>query len=188
MRDLPNAISFARILLSLPIMYLLMQKHFHLALWLFLVAGISDGLDGFLAKRYGWQSRLGEILDPLADKVLLMSSFLVLGALGLLPIWLVTGVILRDLVIVGGALTYHYRVEEFQGTPILSSKINTFLQILLVLAVIYNGETQSFPEWSINLFIVAVAISVLWSGTHYVWVWSRKAAREGSHQPEGWRD
>ena len=111
-RDLPNLISFARILLSLPIVWLLYEREFSYALILFAVAGFSDGLDGFLAKHFHWQSHLGGLLDPLADKALLMSSFLVLGGLGLIPIWLVILVIFRDLTIMGGALYYHFSVEE----------------------------------------------------------------------------
>ncbi|MDE2089174.1 MAG: CDP-alcohol phosphatidyltransferase family protein, partial [Gammaproteobacteria bacterium] len=105
-RDLPNLISVLRMLLVLPVVALLMTEHYREALLLFGLAGLSDALDGFLAKRYGWTSRLGAVLDPLADKILLVSSYIALGWLRLLPLWLVAAVIVRDLVIVIGAAVY----------------------------------------------------------------------------------
>ena len=87
-RDLPNLISVFRIVLVVPIEYLLLQQHYVSAMILFFLAGISDGLDGFLAKRFNWTSRLGSVLDPLADKLLLVCTYLVLGWLGHLPWWL----------------------------------------------------------------------------------------------------
>ncbi len=117
-RDIPNLISFLRILLTIPVVWLLIEQQFSAALILFGVAGFSDALDGYLAKRFAWRSRLGGLLDPLADKALLMSSFLVLGVLGLIPVWLVMLVIFRDLVIVGGALYYHFSIEDLQARPV----------------------------------------------------------------------
>lgn len=86
--DIPNVITAFRFLLVPPVVILLLQERFTAALIVFGVAGFSDGLDGFLAKRYDWRSRLGSILDPLADKLLLVSSFVTLGWLGLIPAWL----------------------------------------------------------------------------------------------------
>lgn len=87
-RDIPNIISVFRILLVLPVVWLLLQQQYTMALVLFAIAGVSDALDGFLAKHNGWESRLGTILDPLADKLLLVCSFLTLAWLGLIPFWL----------------------------------------------------------------------------------------------------
>ncbi len=176
-RDIPNIISIMRVLLSIPVMYFLLQKSYGSALILFAVAGFSDGLDGFLAKRYGWQSRLGGLLDPLADKVLLMSSFLVLGATGLIPIWLVLAAIARDLIIVGGALYYNFMVEEVQPAPSLISKLNTLLQILLVLAVVTDAGPLPLPDLLIDSLLWSLLATVVISGGHYVFVWSRKAMR-----------
>ncbi|WP_373508037.1 CDP-alcohol phosphatidyltransferase family protein, partial [Thiocapsa sp.] len=102
LRDLPNIISVLRLVAVAPVMYLLLRQEYGWALVLFAAAGASDGLDGYLAKRYDWRSRLGGILDPLADKALLVACFLILGWQGLVPVWLVIAVILRDLVIVTG--------------------------------------------------------------------------------------
>ena len=178
-RDIPNLISFLRILLTLPIVWLLFEQEFSYALMLFAVAGFSDGLDGFLAKHYHWQSHLGGLLDPLADKALLMSSYLVLGGLGLLPIWLVILVIFRDLTIMGGALYYHFSVEEVAADPSLVSKLNTLLQIILVLAVVTDAGPLPLPSLMLEGLIYATGATTLVSGTLYVWVWTRKARNKG---------
>jgi cardiolipin synthase len=179
LRDLPNIISLLRLLAVIPVLYLLLEREFGWALLLFVAAGLSDGLDGFLAKQYGWQSRMGGILDPLADKVLLVACFLVLGALSLIPVWLVAAAVFRDLLIVGGAVLYNYRVEEVQAAPILVSKLNTLLQILLILLVIMDAGLMSLPGWVIQTLIWACLATVIISGTQYVWIWSHKAAEKG---------
>lgn len=178
-RDIPNLISFLRILLTLPIVWLLFERQFSYALMLFAVAGFSDGLDGFLAKRFGWQSHLGGLLDPLADKALLMSSFLVLGGLGLIPLWLVMLVIFRDLTIMGGALYYHFSVEEVDAHPSLISKLNTLLQIMLVLLVVTDAGPWPLPEILLQGLTWTTGLTTLVSGGLYVWVWTNKARRKG---------
>lgn len=178
-RDIPNIISVLRILLTIPVMYFLLQREYTLALLVFALAGFSDGLDGFLAKHFGWQSHLGGLLDPLADKALLMTSFIVLGATGLIPIWLVVAAICRDLVIVGGALYYHFMVEELQTEPSLISKLNTLLQILLVIFVTMNAGPYPLPAWLLDYLEWALLVTILWSGGQYVYVWSHKAATKG---------
>lgn len=177
--DIPNIISVIRLITVIPVVYLLMVQEFGWALVLFAAAGISDGLDGFLAKHYGWQSRLGGLLDPLADKTLLVCCFLVLGAQDLIPLWLVLAVIFRDLVIVSGALLYNYRVAEVEAAPILMSKVNTAMQIVLVVAAILDAGVMDLPEVSIAALIWACLITVVVSGTQYVWIWSRKAISSG---------
>ncbi len=179
LRDLPNIISFLRLLAVIPILYLLLEHQYGWALLLFVVAGLSDGLDGFLAKHYGWQSNLGGILDPLADKVLLVACFLVLGALSLIPVWLVAAVVFRDLLIVGGAVLYNYRIEEVEAAPILVSKLNTVLQILLIVLVITDAGPMPLPDWVIQTLIWACLVTVIVSGTQYVWIWTHKAVKKG---------
>ena len=180
-RDIPNLISILRIFLSVPVVWMLLVQEFGAALVLFAIAGISDGLDGFLAKRFGWKSQLGGLLDPLADKVLLVSSYLSLGLLNIIPIWLVLIVILRDLVIVTGALVYNYRVQELEAEPSLISKFNTFAQILLVLASVLDRGLFPLPELVIQGMIWVVLFSTIASGVNYVWVWSHRAADHGLH-------
>jgi cardiolipin synthase (CMP-forming) len=179
LKDLPNIISVLRLIAVIPVVYLLFVDEFDWALLLFAAAGASDGLDGFLAKQYGWQSRLGGILDPLADKTLLVCCFLVLGTRDLIPIWLVLAVIFRDLVIVSGAVLYHYQIEIMEAAPILTSKLNTLLQILLVVAVIMNAGILPLPAVILTALIWANLATVIISGAQYVWIWGRKAARQG---------
>ena len=179
-RDIPNIISILRVLLTIPVTYLLISHEFTGALILFAVAGISDGLDGFLAKHFHWQSRLGGLLDPLADKILLVASYLVLGAIGLLPIWLVLVVMLRDLVIVAGAFLYHYKIEALDANPSLISKLNTLFQILLVLMVVMNAGPIALPAGLIEVMIWSTLLTTIASGVNYVWVWGHRAAEKNT--------
>jgi cardiolipin synthase len=176
-RDIPNLITIVRIVLVIPILWLLLNEKYGWALILFGVAGVSDGLDGFLAKHYGWKSRLGSLLDPLADKLLLVSSFLVLGWLEQIPRWLVALVVLRDVVILTGALVYHFRIERVEAAPSLISKLNTLLQILLVVLVVLHNAWLSLATWVIQVLVWGVVATTVLSGIDYVWVWSRRAVR-----------
>lgn len=174
--DIPNAITVLRILLVAPTGWALLQHQFRLALLLFLVAGFSDGVDGFLAKHFNWQSRLGALLDPLADKALLVTCYGALTWIGLLPVWLLVLVVARDVVIVAGAVVYNFRIERLEARPTLISKINTVLQILLVLLVIVQQVEPAWVDarWA-GVLIYAVSVSVVWSGLDYVVTWSRRA-------------
>ena len=156
--DIPNLISFLRILLTLPIVWLLFEHEFTYALMLFALAGFSDGLDGSLAKRF---------------------SFLVLGGLGLIPIWLVIIVISRDLLIVGGALYYNFNIEELDANPSMISKLNTLMQILLVLLVVTDAGPYPMPGMAMSLLVWATLATTVASGAGYVWVWSSKAKKKG---------
>ncbi|MGA7802262.1 MAG: CDP-alcohol phosphatidyltransferase family protein [Gammaproteobacteria bacterium] len=173
-RDLPNLITLLRFLLVPPLVVLLLQQHYSLALAVFILAGFSDALDGYLAKRFDWTSRLGGLLDPLADKALLISSFLVLAALGRIPAWLVVLVIVRDLVIVGGALAYHFWVEALEPQPRLLSKLNTASQLLLVLAVMFSAGVVAVEPFWIRVLVGLVLVTTVASGADYVWAWSRR--------------
>jgi len=179
--DIPNIITVFRFLLVPPVVLLLLNAQFGLALLLFGVAGISDGVDGYLAKRFNWTSRLGALMDPLADKLLLVSSFITLGWLNLIPLWLVGVVILRDLVIVGGALVYNFRIERLEAEPSMVSKLNTFTQILLVLAVMFSAAVQELPFLWMDVLLYSVLVTTLWSGFDYVWRWGRRAWQKGAH-------
>ena len=174
--DIPNIITLLRFLLVPPLVLLLLNHQYGAALIVFAVAGFSDALDGYLAHHYGWSSRLGAIMDPLADKLLLVSSFVTLGWLGLIPFWLVALVILRDLVIVIGAMTYHWCVEYLDTAyPTLVSKMNTLAQIMLVLAVMFSESVQPVPAMWIEILLYSVLVTTIWSGLDYVWIWGRRA-------------
>lgn len=178
-KDIPNLISLLRLVAVMPVIWLLLEHEFGWALAVFVAAGLSDGIDGFLAKHYGWQSRLGGILDPLADKTLLVACFLVLGSMGLIPAWLVIAVISRDLVIIAGAVLYHFGVEELEAAPLLSSKLNTVVQLVLVVATIMHAGPLRLPQELIDTLVWACLLTVVVSGVEYVWIWSRKAFVHG---------
>jgi cardiolipin synthase len=174
--DIPNIITLLRFLLVPPLVLLLLNHQYGAALVVFAVAGFSDALDGYLAHHYSWSSRLGAIMDPLADKLLLVSSFVTLGWLGLIPFWLVALVIFRDLVIVIGAMSYHWCVEYLDTAyPTLVSKMNTFAQIMLVLAVMFSESVQPVPAMWIEILLYSVLVTTIWSGLDYVWIWGRRA-------------
>jgi len=177
LRDIPNIISLLRIALVIPIIYLLIQREFSYALVLFFIAGISDGLDGYLAKRNNWTSRLGSILDPLADKLLLVFSYFALGWLGEIPLWLVAAVVIRDIIIIVGAIAYHEIIGEYDMTPTWMSKTNTFFQIVLVLIVVFSSGAYRLPEMVIQGLVIIVAFTTVASGVNYVWVWGRRAIK-----------
>ncbi len=180
--QLPNLISVGRIVLVGPVAWSLVTGRYGLTLILFTVAGISDALDGFLAKRYGWTSRLGSLLDPLADKLLLVTVFVLLAWQALLPSWLVALALLREAVILGGAFAYHRRFGPFEGEPTPASKVNTFLQIALVIAVLVERTWPTLPPAAIPALELAVACSVTVSGVHYVWLWGRRARAEAARR------
>ena len=176
LRQLPNTISIFRVVLVFPIIYLLLNYQYQQTLVLFVIAGVSDGVDGFLAKHYGWQTWLGGVLDPLADKFLLVSCFIALAWMGLLSWWLVALVMVRDVVIIAGATYYYFRVDRIDAQPTFLSKFNTVSQIGLVVVVIL-AEIVSLPSWLVTTMIVFVALTTVSSGLDYVVAWSRRVQK-----------
>lgn len=174
-KDIPNLLSIARILLSLPVAWLLLNERFSEALLLFFIAGVSDGLDGYLAKRFDWRSRLGSILDPLADKTLLVTSFLCLVWVGLIPFWLLALVVGRDLVIVLGGLAFHWLIGQYDMEPTWVSKLNTLLQITLVLALVFSNGLYILPDALLVGLLYGASLTTILSGIDYIWTWGRKA-------------
>lgn len=181
-RELPNLITWLRIILVPFFWFSLRERQFSVALGLFIIAGISDGLDGLLAKRYGWTSRFGSILDPLADKLLLVTAFISLTQIGLLPIWLSAAVLGRDVVIVVGAIAYHFVIGKYRMSPLIIGKLNTFMQIALVIAVILaadSGAKYLSPRIITGLIYFTLATTIL-SGANYILLWGWRALRESN--------
>jgi cardiolipin synthase len=183
--NLPNAISIARVL-AVPLMiWLIISGEFFVAFWVFIVAGISDGVDGFIAKRFNQQTTLGAYLDPAADKLMLVSIYVAFGILQVLPPWLVILVVSRDVLIVGGVLLATLLEQPVKVRPLLLSKMNTAAQIVfaaLVLAV--KGFGIGAPE---ILFIgsIVVAALTLASGTQYVLTWIGQMTSNSKPSQEG---
>ncbi|MEW5757776.1 MAG: CDP-alcohol phosphatidyltransferase family protein [Pseudomonadota bacterium] len=175
LRHLPNFISILRILLVIPLVFLLMQQRYVEAFAIYAVAAASDALDGYLARRNAWTSALGGILDPIGDKLLLVSTYVCLALLELLPLWLAALVVLRDLVIVSGAAAFYFLVGRYEMAPSLASKLNTVFQLALPALVLLERTILSVPPSVISALVAAVTLTTLLSGGHYVWHWGRKA-------------
>ena len=176
LRHLPNLITCIRFILIGPILWALLTKCYPLAFYLFVIAGLSDGLDGLLARFFGWTTALGALLDPLADKLLLMGSFIVLAYLQQVPVWLTIMVIGRDIWIMGGALLYRYWVGPLDYKPVWISKLNTFFQLVLVTLLIIKLTFFDLPELLIPRVIEAVFVTTLLSFIQYTWMWIWQAA------------
>jgi cardiolipin synthase len=171
---IPNIISIFRILLILPVLLLIFRSQYQWALLLFLIAGLSDALDGYLAKHFGWRTRVGALLDPVADKLLIAGSYIVLAWLNLIPFWLATIVVSRDLIIAIGVFIYSFIIEPFEGEATRISKINTFLELLFVLVILCSIAF----DWPANSVITvigsAVLVTVFISGIDYIISWIRR--------------
>ncbi len=176
-RWLPNAICVARMLLVAPLVALLLGQSYAAALGVFVVAGLSDGLDGFLAKKFDWRTRLGGLLDPAADKLLLVSTFCALTYTGLTPYGLTAFVIGRDVVIVAGAVTYQLLIAPVTGEPARISKLNTACQLGFVFFTITNAAFGFPARISLLLLGAGVIFTSLVSGLNYVLRWSVRAWR-----------
>ena len=176
--NIPNLICFARIVLVIPIIRLLWQEQFLLSLLLILIAGLSDILDGYLAKKNNWRSYLGAVLDPAADKILLVSLFITLQSMDLIPLWLTLTVILRDLMIVFGLGLYRYFVGVPQPKPTRISKFNTLLQLAFIILVILAQGIQ-FPFAILSMVCGSlVFVTSILSGLDYWIIWSIAAKKK----------
>jgi len=140
-----------------------------------MLASLSDGLDGFIARRFNWVTTLGAMLDPIGDKLLMTTSYLLLGWLGDLPVWLVALVILRDVIIVIGAVFYRFLVGEIVFEAMFVSKLNTVLQIVLVVVTLAMLSGFNLVNVIHPVLIYITAITTVISGISYITVWSRKA-------------
>jgi cardiolipin synthase len=183
LRWLPNAISLMRIVLVAPILMYIVDGRYGLALLLFFIAGFSDGVDGYLAKRFDWHTRIGALLDPIADKLLVGGTFITMVFTGLVPVWLASLVIFRDVVIVGGATAYNWLVRPVEGQPTRISKLNTVLQLLFIVFVLSNAGFGWPDQIAITVIGAGVLVTLVVSGIDYVVSWSRRA-REGHQQAE----
>lgn len=185
LRDIPNIITFLRIALVPSVCVAILKEMYALALLLYAVAGISDGLDGYIAKRFNFITRLGSILDPLADKLLLVSTYIALAWMGLLPVWLAVIVFGRDALIVAGALAYHSLIGEYEMEPTLISKANTLFQIVLGLAALVNAGIRELPDDLMAGLLYTVFAVTLISGADYVYSWSVRAMEARKERGNG---
>ncbi|MBP6328028.1 MAG: CDP-alcohol phosphatidyltransferase family protein [Dokdonella sp.] len=176
LRHLPNLITLLRLALVWPVYWQISKGQYEAALILAAIAGGSDAVDGWLAKHFGWESRLGGLMDPLADKLLLLAAFTGLTMVDVLPAWMLGLIVGRDLLIVSGAVAYHNLIGAFDARPTWLSKTTTLFQILLVLAELLR--LSWVPQLSgLDALLVFTAVLTVASGVHYVLVWSMRARR-----------
>jgi cardiolipin synthase len=171
--NLPNLITLARILSVPVVVWAIAANEMLLAFVLFLAAGVSDAVDGFLAKRFGMQSELGAYLDPLADKVLIVSIYVALGISGALPRWLVIMVVSRDIMIVGAIMLSWLIGRPVAVKPLLVSKLNTVAQILCAGLVLGSRGLAFNAGWLLDAAMASVAALTLLSVAAYVREWIR---------------
>lgn len=175
--NLPNAITLLRFALVPLIAIELVRHHHGTAFALFIVSALSDLADGVVARRWNLRTRFGAIADPLADKLTMLTVALLLAMQSRLAWWFAAAVVIRDLVIVGGALLYRLRFGSIEIAPSRVSKLNTALEFLLLAGVLAIGAgLVDDGPWRHALLLAAV-VTLVWSGAHYVLVWSGKAAQ-----------
>lgn len=173
--QLPNVLTTLRLILALPICLLILQQHYPAVLLLAVVAGFTDVVDGWLARKLGAQSDYGAILDPISDKALLITAFISLTMVQAIPVVITLVVVLRDLVIISGALCYRWIIGRYQMAPSLWGKANTLAQLLFILMIIVQQIQPLFTSTLLHFAALVVIGLALISGGKYVAVWSRKA-------------
>ena len=171
--SIPNLITLGRIILVPVVFWLLLQGKTQLAFAFFVVAGISDAIDGFLAKRFNWATELGAYLDPLADKLLIVCIFVALGFRGDLPSWLVIAVVSRDILIVAAIMLSWLMGNPVTISPFIVSKVNTLAQIVLA-ATVLADDAFHFQLMGVREALVWItAVLTIASLAAYLQVWLR---------------
>jgi cardiolipin synthase len=154
--------------LVIPIAVTLLHRNFIATMGLFGVAVVTDAADGFLAKRFGWQTAVGAVLDPVADKLLLATVLVMLAVLRLVPLWFMAAVVGRDIVIVLGAIAYRVCIGPVEARPSVISKLNTLCQAAFILAVVAHQQFSMPPAWIVVMLGALAFVTVAISGIDYV--------------------
>lgn len=178
--SIPNLITLGRVILVPIVFWLLLNGQLQAAFLAFVVAGVSDGIDGFLAKRFGWETELGAYLDPLADKLLLVCIFIALGVTGRLPSWLVIIVVSRDFLIIIAVMLSWLLANPTPMKPVTVSKLNTVAQIVLAATVLADEAFGLKLGGPILALIWLTALTTLASLVAYLRIWLRHMALLGS--------
>ncbi|MDH5736754.1 MAG: CDP-alcohol phosphatidyltransferase family protein [Gammaproteobacteria bacterium] len=180
MRHIPNIITTMRLLLIVPVAMLIYEQQARLALLLFFTASLSDGLDGYLARRFGWVSAFGRLMDPAADKLLLLVTAVTLTLMDQLPVMLLWLMVAKDIAVVGGLVIYTLLAGFPVIRPIWFGKFTTTIQLFMLGGIILN---MAFPSAIIANTIVPalywlVAVFTLVDGCGYVWLWTSRLVRD----------
>ena len=177
MRHLPNLITALRFLLIPVLVLLLVEQRYVTAFAVFIVSALSDLADGMLARRWNVRTRLGAIADPLADKLTMLAVTLVLASQALMPVWLAAAIVVRDVVIMGGAVAFHVVVGRVDMAPSWLSKFNTALEFIVLSSLLADAARVIEVTALLPPLFVLVMATIIGSGVHYVCVWGRKAWR-----------
>lgn len=177
----PNMISMGRLLCVPLLIWLCLDHHLVAAFWLFCLAGASDFLDGMLARLLKERTQLGAYLDPLADKALLMGTFVTLAVLGMVPLWLVILVVSRDVLIIAGSLMILLFDKPLPVDPLFISKLNTAFQILLLAVLLGTGALEIQIPYLIEGLIWLVATTTFLSGASYMKLWFARINQGDDH-------
>lgn len=180
LKYIPNLICVGRIILVVPIVLALLEGRYGLALLLILIAGLSDALDGYLARRFDWRTRLGGLLDPAADKLLMFACFVTLTWMGWVPVWFTAIVIGRDVIIIAGTIVYQLTVAPVHGEPTGASKLNTVFQILFVWLTVAHAWNGWPPMAALRVLGAAILVTIAISTVQYVSTGFSRA-REAKH-------
>ena len=176
--NLPNIISVLRLVAVPGVAWLILQQRWEAACWLFLAAAVSDGLDGLLARWLNQMTQLGAALDTIADKALGVVTLVMLTQAGAIPLWVTLAILLRDSIIVLGALSYRGLAGHLEIHPTWLGKTHVFAEFVLLTVVLAGlGQILMVDAWLTLLFAGVFVIAVI-SGVQYVWIWSAKARRE----------
>lgn len=170
---LPNIITLARLALVPVTLFFILQEAFLIAFWLFLLAGLSDAVDGIIARLWQLQSQLGAMLDPLADKALLVGVYITLSLVGVVPVWLVWLVVVRDVLIVAGFCLAWLWKRRMEARPSFISKVNTTVQIVLAAAALGVSGFELSLQTVIDGLVMLVAATTVASLLLYAWRWFR---------------
>jgi len=174
--NVPNSMTLARILITPVIAFLILEKNIMPALGLMILAGITDMLDGLIARYFNMRTTVGSYLDPLADKLLLIAVFVSLFIVDHVPLYLFLAVIFRDVVIVIGAITYELMTHNLKMEPTYVSKATTLAQIIYVVIVLVSMVTAMDAVWLNAMAWLTFALTCA-SGIHYLVSWTQKAIR-----------
>ncbi|MEM6582628.1 MAG: CDP-alcohol phosphatidyltransferase family protein [Pseudomonadota bacterium] len=175
---LPNFLTMSRLLLAAPLGYLVLQHEYEWALVIGLLAGVTDAMDGFFARRLHAFSKLGAALDPVADKILITVAFISFASTGLIPWYLAIVVILRDAIIVAGAAAYHRYIADIEFSATGLSKVNMLVQIVFCVLVLAAQISPEIPQLAITAASAAVLFFAGASGFDYIMKWSIKAFQQ----------
>ncbi len=174
-RYVPNALTLLRLLLIPVQIVLLVQREYGAAFVIFIFSALSDFADGVIARRWNAHTRFGAIADPVVDKLTMLAVTLTLAVQGLLPRWVVAAIIVRDVVIVSGALAYHYLVGRYDMAPTVTSKLNTGFEFLVLALVLGTAAGILDAGAALPVLYAVLITTIAISGVQYVWVWGGRA-------------